>query len=510
MKILRCILGDQLNEKHPWFNSVDPNVHYVFMEIKPESEYATHHIQKIVGIFAAMRAFGKRLENQGHTIYYYAINDAANQHSFEANISQLVQIYDFDSFEYMEPDEYRLDALFLDMQDRLHVPVKMVSSAHFMTSRTDVAQQFEGKKRFLMESFYRKMRKKYTILMDGDQPVSGKWNYDHENRKKIPVKHNVTPPKLFSNDLHDVFEDIKDAGLNYIGDVDASHFLWPITREQALELFQYFLDHLLPYFGMYQDAMHQFEWSLYHSRISFALNIKLVDPEEVIRRAEAHWLSNQETISLAQVEGFIRQILGWREYMRGIYWAHMPEYADLNYFEHARALPDYFWTGETKMNCISQCVKQSLRYGYAHHIQRLMVTGNFCLLAGIDPNEVDAWYLGIYVDAFEWVEITNTRGMSQFADGGIVGTKPYVSSAGYIHKMGNYCTHCNYDRKVKVGEHACPFNSLYWHFLFRNQDKLARNPRMSMMYRVWDKFSTDDQTAILEQAEQYLTQLEDL
>ncbi|NVJ46898.1 MAG: hypothetical protein HWE07_07210 [Cytophagia bacterium] len=265
----------------------------------------------------------------------------------------------------------------------------------------------------------------------------------------------------------------------------------------------------LPYFGAYQDAMTTKGWSLFHSRLSFAMNVKLISPQEVIQRTEETWQENQE-IPLSAVEGFIRQILGWREYMRGIYWKFMPGYAKENFFQNDRKLPGWFWSGKTKMKCLSHAIGQSLDYAYAHHIQRLMVTGNFALLAGIHPDEVDQWYLGIYIDAVEWVEITNTRGMSQFADGGIVATKPYVSSANYLHKMSHYCSGCSYDHKKKLGEKACPFNSLYWDFLERNRGSLQKNPRMGMIYRVWDKNSAENKKQIIEQAASYLERIEEL
>jgi deoxyribodipyrimidine photolyase-related protein len=263
-------------------------------------------------------------------------------------------------------------------------------------------------------------------------------------------------------------------------------------------------------FGSYQDAMTPNEWSLYHSRISFSMNIKMISPQEVINKAVKEWQKRPDEIQFNQLEGFVRQIIGWREYMRGIYWLKMPEYASLNYFNNQEKLPEWFWTGETKMNCVKDAINQSLDYGYAHHIQRLMITGNFALLAGVNPDEIDAWYLGIYIDAIEWVQITNTRGMSQFADGGIVGTKPYVSSASYIDKMSHYCGSCFYKKAIKTGEKACPFNSLYWNFYDKNEDKLGKNPRIGMMYNVWRKMQPEAKVAMLEQADYYLKNINKL
>jgi deoxyribodipyrimidine photolyase-related protein len=295
-----------------------------------------------------------------------------------------------------------------------------------------------------------------------------------------------------------------------IGEIQEKQFFWPVTRNESLELLSFFIENCLPYFGTFQDAMTTDSWSVYHSRISFAMNVKLLSPKEVVDAVIQAYRSNEHLISLNQVEGFVRQIIGWREYMRGIYWMHMPDYASLNYFNHENKLPDWYWTGETNMKCLSHSIKQSLQFAYAHHIQRLMVTGNFALLAGIHPDEVDRWYLGIYIDALDWVEITNTRGMSQFSDGGIVGTKPYVSSANYIDKMSSYCGKCHYNEKQKTGEKACPFNSLYWHFYAQNESLLRKNPRIGMMYVTWDKMQPEVKTELLNQAEYYLKNINDL
>lgn len=361
-----------------------------------------------------------------------------------------------------------------------------------------------------MESFYHMMRKKHNILMQGDKPLTGKWNYDGENRKKLPAAHKPTSPLVFNNNVSKIAAEINKTNIKTIGTIDPKNFVWPTTREQSLELLDFFVRECLSLFGSYQDTMTPNEWSLYHSRISFSMNIKLISPLEVINRAIKEWENRPEEIAYNQLEGFVRQIIGWREYMRGIYWNKMPDYATMNYFNNENKLPNWFWTGKTKMNCLKDAINQSLNFGYAHHIQRLMVTGNFALLAGVHPDEVDAWYLGIYIDAIEWVEITNTRGMSQFADGGIVGTKPYVSSASYIDKMSHYCGSCFYKKAVKKGEKACPFNSLYWNFYDKNEDKLGKNPRIGMMYNVWRKMKPDDKAALLQQADYYLKNINDL
>jgi deoxyribodipyrimidine photolyase-related protein len=509
-KTLRLILGDQLNSKHSWFHKVDDSVDYVFMEVKTETDYVSHHIQKVIGFFAAMQEFSRELQAKGHHVIYFYLNDTNNKQSFEGNLKALLTEENYTNFEYQEPDEYRVDEHLKHFCATLSIPHELVSSEHFLSERHFLSQFFEGKKTYLMESFYRQMRKNHSILMEGKNPVGGKWNFDAENRKKIPANHVVSLPLLFSNDTSKIEIEIQKANVKTIGNVNSKQFLWPINRTQSLDLLEFFVEHCLPFFGTFQDAMQQNQWSIYHSRLSFSMNTKMISPKEVIDVAIEAWEKNLTEISLNQLEGFVRQILGWREYMRGIYWAKMPEYSKLNFFENIASLPEWFWTGKTKMNCLSQAITQSLNFAYAHHIQRLMITGNFALLAGVHPDEIDRWYLGIYIDALEWVEITNTRGMSQFADGGIVGTKPYVSSATYIDKMSNYCGNCHYKKEIKTGEKACPFNSLYWNFYDRNEAKLANNPRIGLMYNVWRKMEQTQKTALLKQAEIYLNQINEL
>ena len=509
-KILRLILGDQLNAVHSWFREQNSEVTYVMMEIRSETEYVAHHIQKVVGFFAAMRHFAADLKKAGHTIHYLKLDDPENKHSFAENCRHLITSLNIQKFEYQEPDEYRVDQLLKEFTHSLPIPYSMVTSEHFFTNRNELADLFRGKKTYLMESFYRAMRKKHGVLMEGDQPLTGQWNYDHDNRKKLPKGHVVAAPLLFENDVTELTNLIESSGMKTIGRIDPKRFVWPVNREQSLRLLDHFVTECLPLFGTYEDAMTTGSWSVYHSRLSFAMNVKMLSPQEVIAAATRAWEKDPEKIRFNQLEGFVRQILGWREFMRGIYWAKMPEYNQLNFLEHSASLPEWFWTGKTKMNCLKHAIGQSLDHAYAHHIQRLMVTGNFALLAGVHPDEVDQWYLGIYIDALDWVEITNTRGMSQFADGGIVGTKPYVSSATYIDKMSDYCGTCYYKKSEKVGEHACPFNSLYWNFYDRHADKLKRNPRIGMMYKVWERMSQQDRTAILVQAEKYLEHINEL
>jgi deoxyribodipyrimidine photolyase-related protein len=509
-KILRLVLGDQLNANHSWYEHVDESVTYVFMEVRTETDYASHHIQKVVGFFAAMQAFAQELKVNKHNVIYIYLNDKNNLQSFDKNIIALIKEYSFTHFDYQFPDEYRVDEHLKKLCSSISITHTIYDTEHFLATRNEVGDFFKGKKTFLLESFYRAMRKKYNILMDGEQPLNGQWNFDADNRKKLPANHKATAPLIFNNDVTKILAEIKKVNVKTIGNIDASNFVWPINRQQSLSLLNFFVTECLPLFGTYEDAMTPTEWSLYHSRLSFSMNTKMLSPLEVIQAAIDEWSKRQNDISFNQLEGFVRQILGWREYMRGIYWLKMPEYAALNFLEHTNKLPEWYWTGKTKMKCLSHSITQSLDYAYAHHIQRLMVTGNFALLAGVHPDEVDAWYLSIYIDALEWVEITNTRGMSQFADGGIVGSKPYVSSATYIDKMSHYCGNCFYKKAVKTGDKACPFNSLYWNFYDKHEDKLARNPRIGMMYNVWRKMKPEDKAALLEQANFYLKNINDL
>ncbi len=510
--ILRLLLGDQLDRHHSWFQQQNEHVHYVLMETRSETDYAPHHIQKVVAFFLAMRAFANELRQQGHQILYLTLDDPENFQSIPDNIKHLVQRYDFQHFEYQLPDEYRLDQILSQLCKDLPITTKAVDSEHFLTTRYELRDFFKGKKTYLMESFYRAMRKKYRILMepDGVTPLTGRWNYDAENRKKLPDNQLIPKMRTFKRAVGTIVKMLENYNIKTIGKIDVDHFEWAVTREENLQVLQVFVQQRLAKFGDYQDAMVQRDQVLFHSTLSFALNTKQLHPLEVINTCIEYWQQNQHTISYAALEGFIRQILGWREYMRGVYWAQMPSYRTLNYFNHQAPLPDWYWTGATKMNCLQHAVNQSLNKSYAHHIQRLMVTGNFALLSGCNPAEVDAWYLGVYIDAIEWVEITNTRGMSQFADGGMVGTKPYVSSANYIDKMSDYCQNCHYDKKKKYGEHACPFNSLYWDFYDRHADKLSNNPRIGMMYRTWAKMDGEERTKILQQAAIYKIKVNEL
>jgi deoxyribodipyrimidine photolyase-related protein len=470
----------------------------VFIECQEEGSYAPHHIQKVAGIFKAMRTFAEDLQSKGHKVWYSRILDSRHLSIMQNLEYACVQINDFE-VEIQAPDEWRLLTQLEQLGTKTH-SLRIVSSEHFISDNEDFNSLFEGKKTLLMERFYRLMRKKTGLLMEGAQPLGGKWNFDESNRKAFPKRHLPSPMLFASNDVSDVVEDIIKAELPVIGSLkDPKNFYWPINREQALEVFNYWLEHGLPQFGKYQDAMLEGHWALYHSRISFALNLKMIHPLEICQQVE-HVFHERTAISIESAEGFIRQIIGWREFMRGAYWMGMPEFKKANFFGFDRSLPSWFWDGKTNMNCLKQTINQSLDHAYAHHIQRLMITGNFTLLAGIDPSEVDWWYLGIYIDAFEWVEITNTRGMSQFADGGWIATKPYVSSANYINKMSNYCVGCRYNHKTRTENNSCPFNALYWDFFDQHRDKLEGNIRLAMIYKNLNRMKPEDLKSIHERA----------
>ena len=510
---LRLILGDQLNSNHSWYRNVDNGVLYVIAELHQEASYVKHHIQKIAAFFAAMENFASALQSAGHQVSYLTLDDSKKYTDLCDLISQLCQQHGIKNFDYQQPDEYRL-AQQLQNLSLPSVEISCCDTEHFLLPKEEISEYIKPDKHNRMESFYRKMRVRFNLLMDSDQPRGGRWNFDGENRQKLkPADIAALPePLLFANPVSKILQRIKAHNIATIGTATES-LLWPVNRQQSLELLQFFCDYCLPNFGRFQDAMTaqtDKRWSLYHSRISFALNSKMLHPMQVVEAALKRFEEKNSPVDIAQVEGFIRQIIGWREYVRAVYWSNMPGYAKRNALGAENDLPEYFWTGKTKMSCMKQAIDQSLEYSYAHHIQRLMVTGNFAMLAGIDPDQMDNWYLGIYIDAIEWVEMPNTRGMSQFADGGLIATKPYAASGSYINKMSDYCKDCHYSVKERFTENACPFNSLYWHFMQRHGDRFARNPRTAMAYRSWDKMDTEVKKSLLLRAEYCLANIESL
>jgi len=509
MKTLRLILGDQLNSNHSWFKKVDDEIIYVLMEVKQETNYVLHHAQKIIAIFAAMRDFQSNLTKNGHHVVYLKINDQVNQHSFKANLNALFDQHNIKKFEYQEPDEYRLDQDLVKFCSEISIPFQCYSSEHFYTERYEVSELFKNKKTWLMETFYRYMRKKHHVLMsDLNEPIGSKWNFDSDNRKAWKGNPETFKDHRPIHNHTDLWDEITTSNIKSFGENQAAQFRWPLNREEALKHLEFFVDHILVYFGDYQDAMHKDEARMFHSLISFSLNTKMLSPNEVIKKIEGSYSDNQ--ISINTAEGFIRQILGWREYIRGYYWSNMPSLQGDNYFNHRLPVPNWFWDGKTRMNCLKYTISQSLENAYAHHIQRLMVVGNFSLLVGINPKSLHEWYLGIYIDAFEWVEMPNTLGMSQFADGGKLASKPYVSSANYINKMSNYCEGCHYSKSEKIGDKACPFNSLYWNFFIVNNKQLSRNPRLAIVNKQIQNMDSDAIKSIQTQAKKHIQNIENL
>lgn len=515
---LRLILGDQLNAAHSWFKEKSSNVTYVIAELHQEANYTTHHIQKISAFFAAMQAFARALEEAGHRVIYLTLDDTQNYTDLPALISSLITEHGIKTFSYQLPDEYRLREQLADYCKQLTIDSKAYDTEHFYLSDNQLASYFKPGKKHRLEHFYRKMRAEFNVLMDDDGPLTGQWNFDSQNRNKLKASDlaEIPEPLVFANDVSDILKRIERHGIKTIGKAE-KQLLWPVNRSQANALLAFFCKDLLPKFGQFQDAMtgkliefgEDKGWSLYHSRLSFAINAKMISPQSVVNAAIDAFHHNGN-IDIAQVEGFVRQILGWREFVRGIYWANMPHYATLNALDASLPLPEWFWTGNTKMRCLSHAVTQSLDFAYAHHIQRLMVTGNFCLIAGINPDHVDNWYLGIYIDAIEWVEMPNTRGMSQFADGGIVGSKAYAASGNYIKKMSDYCGDCHYKVTNTVGSDACPLNALYWHFMDKHKESFTNNPRTKMVLSNWLKKPESDRKDVLTHADFLLQNLDNL
>lgn len=508
---LRLVLGDQLNASHSWYKIKCPNTLYVIAELKQETNYVKHHVQKVCAFFAAMDNFAQALASADHHVLYLTLDETQPYDTLCDLLERLLHTYPISKFEYQRPDEYRVWSQLQTFCAALAIESTEYDSEHFLLPFEEIGQQFTKDKHQTMEYFYRMMRKRYNLLMDEDKPLGGKWNYDADNRnnfKSADLKK-LIKPLVFANAIDIYLSRLKRHSICTFGNTQQT-LLWPTSRSQAMALLSFFCESMLPMFGQFQDAMtcqSEHAWSLYHSRLSFALNSKMLHPKLVIDCAIEAFRLNPERISLAQIEGFVRQLLGWREFIRGVYWQNMPEYKNYNSLSATNTLPTSFWHAKTKMRCIHETVQQSLDFAYAHHIQRLMITGNFCLLAGIHPDEVDEWYLGIYIDALEWVELPNTRGMSQHADNGIIATKPYAGSANYINKMSDYCKHCFYDPKLKTGDKACPYNSLYWHFLERNKARFSTNPRMSMIYRNWEKQNDEHKQEILAQAQHYLSDL---
>ena len=500
---LILVLGDQLSPDIAALKAADRDTDIVVMaEVADEASYVAHHPKKIAFIFAAMRHFAAQLRDAGWEVAYTQLDDTHNTGSIPGELARRAEDLGATGILATEPGEWRLIHALQDMTPQ----VELLEDERFLASHADFEQWAEGRKSLRMEYFYREMRRKTGLLMDGSDPAGGEWNYDSDNRKPAPDEVSFDGPLRVTPDdtTQEVLDLVATRFKSNFGTLD--DFWFATTRDGALAALDHFIAHALPNFGDYQDAMLDDNRFLYHAVISVYLNAGLLHPMEICRAAERAW--HEGDAPLNAVEGFIRQIIGWREYIRGIYYREGPDYVTRNALGHTRKLPDAYWGGPTDMRCLSKAVEQTGDEAYAHHIQRLMITGNFALLVGAEPQQVHEWYLEVYADAYEWVEAPNTIGMSQFADGGIIASKPYVSSGAYINRMSDYCKSCAYKVTKKTGQGACPFNLLYWHFLDRHRDRFKSNHRMGNMYRTWDRMDEDKRKTILSEAQHLLNKLD--
>ena len=507
-KRLVLVLGDQLDRQSPALRDFDfQNDEVIMIESIPEAQVVWSHKAKIALFLSAMRHFAEELKADGYPVHYVqesklSIVDSLKEILLEKGIKHLICI---------EPGEWRLKLAIEKFAKDSKVQLDMREDSHFYCTHREFKEWAANKKELRLEFFYRLMRKTHNILLDKDgNPEGGQWNFDQNNRKPYPKSGPgiIETPILFEPDAitQEVLQFVQSHYSEHPGSLE--HFRWPVTRDEALEALQYFVDYRLRNFGIYQDAMWTDTPYGWHSILSSSLNLKLLNPREVISAVLDAW--KKYSLDLSTVEGFIRQILGWREFVRGMYYLDMPKMATDNFYAHQRTLPDWYWTGKTKMRCMQDAVGQTLKYGYAHHIQRLMVTGNFALLAEILPSAVCDWYLAVYVDAIEWVELPNTAGMALFANGGRFTSKPYIASGAYIKRMSNYCSGCQYKPDVRFGENACPVTTLYWNFLIKHRQQFDGNPRTRLMTANLKKISDDDQAAIVQHAQLVLNNLNNL
>jgi deoxyribodipyrimidine photolyase-related protein len=507
MPTLRLVLGDQLSHSLTALQNLKAGDAVLMCEVMEEASYVKHHPKKIAFLFSAMRHFAEELREKGVEVRYVKLDDPQNSGTLDGEVQRAFEGETFSKLMLTEPGEWRVLEKFKAWQKELALPVVIRDDERFMCSIAEFKAWADGRKQLRMEFFYREMRKGFSILTEKNgNPVGGKWNYDSENRK--PPKEGLSIPKRISHEkdaiTNDVLKLVEARFSNHFGDLLPFHFA--VTRNQALTELNQFIDEMLVSFGDYQDAMLTGEPYMYHSLISSYLNAGLLEPLEICRMAEHAYHAGKAPLNA--VEGFIRQIMGWREYVRGLYWLKMPDYADLNFFSADRPLPAFYWGAPTKMDCLAEAVRHTREHAYSHHIQRLMVTGNFALLAGIAPAEVCEWYLAVYADAYEWVELPNTLGMALFGDGGIMASKPYAASGKYINKMSNFCSGCAFNPEEMLGETACPFNALYWDFIARNEGKLKGNQRLNYTFAGLNAMKPEKRQAIRAKAADTLQALE--
>ena len=506
MSTLRLILGDQLTPDISSLRDADKSNDIILLcEVFDEAVYVKHHQKKIAFLFSAMRHFAAKLSESGWHVDYVRLDQKGNSHSFSGEVARAVARHEPQGVIVTCPSEWRVLEEMRNWETTLPCAVELRDDDRFYCTLDEFASWAEGRKQLRMEYFYRELRRKTGILMSENEPIGGQWNYDAENRGRAPDDLEVPKHTSFAPD------DITNEVLHLVENRFGAHFgtLRPfefaVTHEQAAYVLDRFIAERLPLFGIYQDAMVEGEAFMFHAHIGLYLNCGLLSPQQAIIAAENAYHAGAAPLNAT--EGFIRQILGWREFVRGLYWLKMPDYADQNALEAHRPLPAFFWTADTKMNCLKQCVSETRDHAYAHHIQRLMVLGNFALLAGLSPKDVNEWFMIVYADAYEWVELPNVSGMALYADGGVLASKPYASGGAYIERMSNYCRSCHYNVKQKTGEQACPFNYLYWDFLIRHQDRLSSNARMGMMYRTLSKMTDEKRATILADSQRFLSEL---
>jgi len=501
LRHLVLVLGDQLNLDSSALADFDPKQDAIWMaEVIEESTHVPSSQQRTTLFLSAMRHFAQTLRLKQWPVHYTHLDDANNAGTLAGELEKAIEVHKPQQLLMTAPGEWRVLQSLRGVAKQHDLPLEVRDDTHFFSTVREFAEHAKGRKQLRQEFFYRELRQKTGILMDGKKPVGGQWNFDEDNRgsfgKQGPGK--LPAPLRFEPDdiTLDVMALVKDTLPQNPGALNS--FGWPVTRDQALLALDSFIQNRLPSFGLYQDAMWEGEVWLYHSHISSSLNLKLLNPREVVEAAEKAY--QKGIVPLPAAEGFIRQVLGWREYVRGIYWTQMPEYVERNEMQATAKLPAFYWTGNTDMACLRDAIHQTLEHGYAHHIQRLMVTGLYALLLGVAPKEVHEWYLSVYVDAVEWVELPNTLGMSQFADGGVMASKPYVASGKYIDRMSNHCKGCKFNPALATGDAACPFTTLYWDYLNRHVDTLAKNPRMLMQLKNLNRLADDARAEIASQA----------
>jgi deoxyribodipyrimidine photolyase-related protein len=507
-KTLIPILGDQLTRTLASLRGQTKEDSVILMmEVWDEATYVKHHKQKITLIFSAMRHFAEELREAGWEVDYVRLNDEGNSGSFTGEVARALERHDPARIRLVEAGEWRVQQALEEWPDKFPCAVEILPDDRFVCSHAEFRDWAEGRKHLTMEHFYREMRRKTGLLMREDgKPAGGEWNFDKDNREAPDSEMDPPPVPKFEPDTitREVMALVEERFGDHFGNLETFH--WPGTRDEAEKAADAFFSARIEKFGPYQDAMVHGQDDLYHSMLSTRINCGLLDPLDLCRRAEAAYEEGRAPIN--SVEGFIRQIIGWREYIRGFYWLKMPGLQSDNKLNAQRALPEFFWTGETDMRCLADCIRSTHDNAHAHHIQRLMVLGNFCLIAGIDPREVQDWYLVVYADAYEWVELPNVSGMILYADGGDLATKPYAASGNYINKMSDYCRECRYSVSKKTGEGACPFNPLYWHFMDRHRDRLESNHRIGRIYATWDRMGEEKQRDYLDSAQRFLDSLE--